>query len=247
MKFTKGQAVYHRAGECVIYNEDINTVLCHVLSKDGLERVEKKNLRPLHEPPGFYVPEVGDKRVDGYEFNLNREHWNNTCMNRRPITEDDLRIAAYRFPIPPEALESEKWAREQEALTKEIIETAQESAQQFKEGMQKHLSDEKIEHLKKTRDLVRKSHEELGKTTHINWRPVTERPESGDILIAGLDWIRVLQWCDDDIFAPDEHGWVYCDDLNYPKADPTLELARKLRSCTEEEAVKILKEKGYNE
>jgi hypothetical protein len=98
---------------------------------------------------------------------------------------------------------------------------------------------------------VRKSHEELGKTTHINWRPVTDTPADATCILIANDNHGIKKFCtscvgiEEDTFGEHDIAWAYVSDINWPSfPDPALELARKLRSCTEEDAVKILKERG---
>ena len=115
MKFQRGQAVYHAYDKsCYVIDELFEDN--HASVKDA--RTEfvcpTEALRALHET-GYYVPEDGDVRREGYQY-LNHGMW----LNGHPkIVGVAIRYGhtkdLHRFPLPLEAHESEKWAREQES------------------------------------------------------------------------------------------------------------------------------------
>ena len=330
MKYKKGQAVYHiENAECLCVTECC-TEYSDVRDMRGNLFVANNNLlRSLHSTPGFYVPEVGDVRPEGYQvYGING--WTTRVSVGAKILEDDSN-KTFRFPIPPESTESEKWAREHEKITKVkglktedgkivIIEDVSEEKecgegivmqQEPKESTLNRLNVKELEEQLKqllvctwdgnliskhnrdklvnggyadrgygwnwiTRDgikyldmfdLLKDKHtvtsvsvgegltgedvNELNdsmtkRSTWINWRPVTERPKVGEIiLIYNINGVYAICWNDDISFGKNETGWEYQSEFNAPSfPDPLIDLARKLRTCTEAEAVAILKERG---
>ena len=234
--YKKGQAVYHIGRRaCVFITEDVDIhgQYQSQTKNDGVMCLSENLMRTLHSTQGYYVPNLIDNKVDGYQNKLALSTtWYDGQEMDTPLTVGCLNGCEYRFPIPPEALESEKWAREKEAKENDL---------DFNESSQDHV--EKVKALIDMEDSC--DPYEVQKPNWINWNPVTDRPKDGEQVYIYDDdkYIRTVRvWNKFNEFEPTDLGWTYSYAVNSPKISPTLEIVRKIQNLSEVNAVKFLDE-----